>query len=255
MANYSIVRLRGAEYPSAIDNVYKKRHNLINQSFQDQHKAFLEEFISYPSSFSASMNELGNDSHEIYFDCQIMQQTWARERDLKYDENQWQTDILLAQLRDFQPDVVYFQDIFSMPQKMRIALKELVPSVRLKVIHKGAPGETRDLSDADILTVSSPILYERYKNLRPYMIYHSFDDAVLKYLGEKFSVENEQRIEFSFLGSVSESEKRYWMLQELMQKTNLRIWKLEGKKIKKKTPIANMKGMLRLAIKKSPAIF
>jgi len=33
MANYSIVRLRGAEYLSAIDNVYKKRHNLINQSF------------------------------------------------------------------------------------------------------------------------------------------------------------------------------------------------------------------------------
>ena len=37
----------------------------------------------------------------------------------------------------------------------------------------------RDLGGTDILLVSSPVLYERYTELNPYLVYHPFDRGVL----------------------------------------------------------------------------
>lgn len=236
----------------AIDNVYQKRPDLINQPFVVQLDAFFEEKISHAGGFIEAMNDIGNESYEIFYDCRIMQQTWAREKGLKYDEGQWQTDILLAQLMDIQPEVVYLQDIYAMPLGMRNILKELVPSIRIKAIQKGYPGERSDLSDADILFVSSPILYERYKYIQPYLVYHPFDDTILTRLRNYEVIGNDQNVEFSFVGSIRAPERRYWMLRELIKKTNIEIWGLEDKADYENriTTLSKMKGMLISAAKK-----
>ena len=247
MANYKIVRLQGIGMEMAIDNVYKKRSDLINQPFVVQRDAFFDEKISHAGGFIEAMNDLGNEAYEIFYDCRIMQQTWAREKGVKYDEGQWQSDILLAQIRELQPDVLFFQDIFSMPPEMRINIKELIPSVRIKAIQKGYPGETSDLSDADILFVSSPILYERYKDLQPYLIYHPFDDSILTRLNNHQFSGNDRDGGLSFVGSVRAPERRYWMLRELIKKTNIEIWGLEYKDDYER--IKTVKGMLRSAAK------
>jgi len=228
MGNYSIVRLRSVGSDHVISKMYSTNFELEAQSYQIQHDAFTREHISYPTSFSASMNKLGNQSHEIFYDCEIMQKKWSEENGSHYNNTSWQTDIILAQLKPLKPDVLYFQDIFSMPPEMRVEIKDLVPSIKLKIIHKGFPGETRDLSDADLLTVSSPILLERYKNLKPHLVYHSFDDSVLAVMSNLEGEHGTKRNDVSFIGSFHRPERRYWMLIELLKKTDIQVWGFES---------------------------
>jgi len=229
MTSYKIARLHGLHQNVAINKVYADNPDLINETYKAQHDVFTRENLSCPTGFSASMNELGNKSIEIYYDCRNIQIRWAMENGFQYDDQNWQTDILLHQLRKFSPDVLFFQDIFSLPREMRINIKHLVPSVKLTIINKGYPGEREDLSDCDILIVSSPILVERYKHCRPHLVYHSFDHSILGYLSQnQRRVENES-IGFYFVGSVRPLERRYWMIRELFERTDLKMWGYENK--------------------------
>jgi hypothetical protein len=57
---------------------------------------------------------------------------------------------------------------------------------------------------------------------------------------------------FSFVGHVRSPEQRYWMLRELIKKTNIEIWGLENKGDyeKRKIGIHTVKGILKSAAKK-----
>ena len=95
-----------------------------------------------------------------------------------------------------------------------------MPSAKIVVIQKGYPGETGDLSDADILLVSSPILYERYREQSPHLLYHSFDSDIPLSLMERESIDRERLV---FAGSSRAPEDRYWMLRQLLRDTPINI--------------------------------
>jgi len=254
MSNYKIVRLRGIYIDTAINKLYQTNPDLKDETYQIQHDAFTRENISYPTGFSASMNKLDNDSHEIYYDCEIMQRQWAIENDFKFNHENWGSEILLAQLKTLKPDVVFFQgDIEFMHKDIRHSLKELVPTVRVIVFNVGYPGLVRDFSDADILLFSSPILCQRYERLKPYLVYHAFDENVLSELDSRYQ-NDELSVDIAFIGNIRVPELRYWMLKELLLKTNIEIWgqgtkDLNRNMMKRKTTVYQLKLALRSSLR------
>ena len=166
---------------------------------------------------------LGNPAIEILSNCKELQFQWARENDVDISDQDWQTTVALAQLKQFQPEVVYFQDIFSLPENVRRAIKELVPSIWLAIIQKGFPGERRSLDDADLLLVSSPVLMDRYRHLKPHLIYHSFDQELLNHISTREDSKHKSH-NFIFTGSTRTPELRYWMLRKLLSEEVLAAW-------------------------------
>lgn len=202
------------------------------RSYLEMYEAVASDSSVYTAGFSRSMSELGNDTSEIFFDCEPLQKQWAMENGLRIqDPNNWQVEIALGQLKKISPEVIYFQDIFTLPSALRKDIKKLVPSVRLSVIQKGYPGETRDLSDADILLVSSPILYERYRHQEPHLVYHSVDSSVADVESRLLAGPCES---FIFAGSTRAPEDRYWMLRRLLAETPIQMWIDEDRRTHKR---------------------
>lgn len=224
MKNYRILRIQGITYPGAEDIIYQSNKKLGNSSYSAQLEAILERKIVHSGGFSKAMKALGNSAYEIIFDCERLQKTWAQERGFEYSKNSWRLEIVLGQIKEIRPEILYLQDIFSLPYAVRHSIKELCPYIRLVVIQKGYPGETRDLSDADILLVSSPVLYRRYRQLKPHLVYHSFDDGILDELGAIGDGNQSEQKEFVFAGSARFPEIRYWALIKVARETELQMW-------------------------------
>ncbi|MDB3944461.1 glycosyltransferase [Gammaproteobacteria bacterium] len=221
MTSFNLVRLQGLGYSRAFLQILEKFPNFGELSFSAQYKILAQERSVYSSGFADGMSRLGNQAVEIFFDCEDAQKTWAAEQGVDYSNKYWQVEIVLAQLQKMKPDVLFFQDIYALPEKVRRRIKNYVPSVRVVVIQKGYPGETGDLSDADILLVSSPILYERYREQSPHLLYHSFDSDIPLSLMERESIDRERLV---FAGSSRAPEDRYWMLRQLLRETPINIW-------------------------------
>lgn len=253
MKNYRIVRLWGLAYDDVAKTlIYRNNPDLKNRPYSEQQRALFQASLIHSDGFSRAMKSLGHDAHEIVYDCEILQKTWAKEKGIEYNPETWLHEIALKQIQYLRPDIVYFQDIFSIPYCIRKNLKNQFPFIKLKVIQKGYPGEHRDLSDADVLLVSSPILYDRYKDLNTHLVYHSFDDAVLEKIDFNGSIGHAPKYDFIFVGSSRAPESRYWALLELIQRTCLEVWVYELEKSRKprKLPTrAQVKAQMRKTLK------
>jgi hypothetical protein len=219
-----------------MESFYQKYTIIKEASYETQKKKLFEQSYVYSDSFSRGMNALGHCADEIIYDFKSLQITWAKENNVKFNLKNWREDILLAQIGKIKPDILYFQDIYSLPFYIKKRLKEMFPFIKLITIFRGFPGVDaslmKELSVADILIVGSPVLKEKCRKagLLPFHIYHFFDDLVLDRLKkERFSLE-EKKYDFVFNGSSGFSQNyylhssRYKMLTELINKTDLLLW-------------------------------
>jgi len=222
--NFSIARLQTIP-EVAWERLPDAQPQIFDLPFPEQYRLILASFITHGGGFAREMECLGNRSIEILTNCRPLQAKWAEEHGFRIDptDSDWQSKITLAQLRDFKPEIVYLQDIFCLPATIRKRLKELIPSIRMVIIQKGFPGETRPLEGADMLVVSSPILMDRYRHLKPHLVYHSFDQDILRHVNWVQPTDS-QDLGLIFTGSVRVPELRYWVIRNLLSDGSLSAW-------------------------------
>jgi spore maturation protein CgeB len=228
MRNYRIVRIAGVGYSTAEKKLYGDNPSAACMPYAQQQEALFRMACMYSDGFSRAMRALGHDAHEIIFDLKTMQKTWARENDVEFNEETWQTDIILKQIEKLRPDVVYFQDIHSLPYDVRRKLKTMFPFIKLVVVFKGFPGAFKEMSEVDLLFIGLPSMVAAYaaEGAHPHVLYHGFDEAVL----DRFVAdESKPTYDFTFVGSSGFGVHpghidRYWALVKLMNQTNLEAW-------------------------------
>lgn len=230
MKQYKIIRIAGLHYKTAIETLYSQTSNLQQNTYAEQQKKIFQEAYTYSDSFSRGMRLLGHDASEIIYDVEPLQKTWADEHQIRYHPSHWQWDILLAQIEKMRPDVLYFQDLHSLPYSLRKDLRSRFPFLKLVVIFRGFPGISeklfQELATADILLVGSPILVDKccQAGLHPHLVYHYFDETILK----KISQISQPLYDFTFIGSsgygYAAHEPRYRFLLELLENNLLEAW-------------------------------
>ncbi|MBI5346626.1 MAG: glycosyltransferase family 1 protein [Chlamydiae bacterium] len=235
MKNYSIVRIASLHYPMLIKQLYERNKNLQNQPYAEQQKVLFNLAYTYSNSFSFAMNQLGNKAFELIYDVEILQKTWAREHNINYRVDNWQEDILLAQINFLKPDVIYFQDIYALPFETRADLKNKFPFIKLIGIFRGFPGVTKnlfkELSTADVLFVGSKVLEKKCRQvgLNPYLVHHFFDESVIEKTQSKYSDIFIPKYDFTFIGTSGvqcglDHLPRYVALLELAKRTDISFW-------------------------------
>jgi spore maturation protein CgeB len=225
-----IIRLAGVSTQAATDSLYNLHPGLALRSFAEQQKQLFDQAYMYSNTFSKEMRKLGHWAEEIVYDVKPLQKMWMQEQGLKFDETHWCSQTVLAQLKFYQPEILFFQDIHALPYELKSSLKKEIPSIKKIIIFRGFPGVDhklfKELALADLLLVGSPILFEkcRLQGLKPHLIYHYFDEAILSSLSSNWN----KSIDFSFMGSSGYGHlahrDRYQTLVTLLEKTNIELW-------------------------------
>ena len=146
MIQYRIIRIAGLHYSSAIHSLYTQTPALAQKPYTEQQKKLFQGAYTYGDSFSWGMRSLGHESAEIVYDLEPMQKAWAEEHLIRYRSSHWQWDILLSQIEKMRPDILYFQDLHSLPLSLQKGLKSRFPFLKLVVIFRWFPGTTVECS-------------------------------------------------------------------------------------------------------------
>ena len=231
MKEYKIVRLAALHGLNASHLLATIYPDFSSKSYKEQLECLFKAKVLYSDGFSMSMRELGRDAHEIVWDFESLQRKWAEENGVRFSNDNWMFDVLMAQIKKIEPDVVYFQGTeLAIPGRFKelssntnfaTALKEECPFVRLVAMLSGFPSKGSRLSDVDVLFSASPSIQQHYENLGfpSSLCYHAFDHRVLEILGNKNLI-----YDFSFVGSARAPEQRYWDLLELLDRTAIQLW-------------------------------
>ena len=228
--NYRFVRLAGLTYFKPMLSLYQRNPQLSELSYEQQLENLFFESYVYTDGFSRGMRALGHDAYEILHDCEPIQKRWASERGLKLPAENWKEWVILEQLRELQPDVVYFQDIHGISLETQRQLKSLCPSIKLLVLHKGFPGDPAQVTHYDLRLFGCPSILRHYQShgIDGHLMYHSFDDAILQRIEKRYGPITQPEFDFTFLGSsgwgYDAHKARYWQLVRLALNTPLQMW-------------------------------
>lgn len=227
--HYKIVRIAGLSSKAAMELFYRKHPHLKTAPYAKQQQALFDQAYMYSDTFSKEMRSLGHSAEEIIYDLKPLQKRWSLEKGLRFDEENWQINTVISQLADIKPDIVYFQDIYSLPYEIKASLKQRIPSIKKIVIFRGFPGSDprlfKELALADLLLLGSPVLLEKCRSLglNPHLVYHSFDPSILEKLQKAQPTYN-----LTFIGSsgygYEAHRDRYQMLLQLLQQTQIELW-------------------------------
>ncbi len=253
--NYRIVRISSLGYSDAAKVLYRDDPALRCCSFAEQRRCWLAEKIGHADSLSRAMKSLGNEAEEIVCDLEILQRSWAWERGIEVDEKFWRTQLVLEQIAELKPEVVYLQNFEVLPYAVRRDLKLRFPFVELLVIAQEAVVPTqkviRELATADVLLLSSLPLHRKCRDvgLSPHLVHSCFDPGVLSQLSAPSKVAELPFHDFTFVGASGYSpghRRRHEALSELMRRTPLEVWSTEEPRVLKRRS-ANKSSRKRLS--------
>jgi hypothetical protein len=191
----------------------------------------------YSDAFSRAMRQLGHDAYDIVWDFELVQRQWAHEHDVDCQVENWQSTVLLEQIKALRPDVVYFQGTeLAVPGRVNKARKGLnwpsmladgVPAIKLIAMYSGFPSRVDRLKGVDLLFSGPPDVCHHYQKqgIKPILCYHAFDQEVLQDLSELVTSEKTSTpTQFTFVGSARAPESRYWFLRQLLARGKLQAW-------------------------------
>jgi hypothetical protein len=185
--------------------------------------------------YSTNLNQLGHEATEVVANCRPMQIQWAREHKLalRYKlrrrtyrgmsvpwlDKDWTHPVLMAQIKEYKPDVIHFQDPGSTDPDF---VREIRPYVRLITAQIASPiPPGADFSPFDLILSSFPHFVERFKQQGMRSAYFSigFEPRVLQHIRKAESYD------VVFVGGLSRNHsERINFLEQVAKRVRLDWW-------------------------------
>jgi spore maturation protein CgeB len=238
-------------YEAFLASHYRGSPGLVDAGYERQRRALFDRSFGTSDAYSRNLRQLGHEAVELVANCRPMQLKWAEERSLALPvaarlrpaRLSWGTlrRILDAQIEEFDPDVVYVQDVTYVERLRPRALEG-----RYLVAQVGSEPSSLDvLGRYDLVTTLVPPLVERLQALGLDAEYLSiaFDDAVLGRLeaeGVSAHPDAMRRHLVSFVGSIhpdSVHRGGVRLLERLASEVDMELWGPINAKLPQSSPI------------------
>ncbi|MGK7874691.1 MAG: glycosyltransferase [Xenococcaceae cyanobacterium] len=214
-------------YPSYLKQFYAQRPELFQETYAVQYKALMADCYSWADFWTHGFGKLGYEVWEPVGNAEPMQKAWARENGVSYRKKTWLTDIVTAQVKHFQPDVVFVNDYLTYTAEFFHHLRSECPSIRLVIGWCGAPypdGSVFKAYDLVLSNIPSLVTHFRANGHRCEYMCHAFEPRIL----DKINSQSAPTTAFSFVGSIIKGSgfhhQREQLLKKLVQETELQIW-------------------------------
>lgn len=172
-------------YPAFLGDHYGRSPGLASRPYAEQWRALMGTFFGTADSYSYHLRPLGHEAHEVVANCSPLQSAWAGENAFRPGRRRPHEEIVLAQARDFSPDLVYVQDLHYLGRRALRALREIAG--RLVGQIASAPPSAGKLRLFDLILTSFPHYVDRFRRLglRSELFRIGFDERVLTRLDEE----------------------------------------------------------------------
>lgn len=170
------------------------------------------------------MRALGHRAENCFLSLEPLQRKWAAENGAAFRDKQWLADIAVEQVRKFQPDVLFLDDLYVIDRPLRNRLRRACQSRPLLIGWRAAP--TNDyvgFDDLDLVLTSIRGMAESFRRAgaNAAVLHHGFETSVL----DEFRPPPQRDIDFSFAGGLSNLHpERAAMVTTLLARTPLEIW-------------------------------
>ena len=192
-------------YPAFWRGHYGERPGLAESSYAEQLESLMSRWFGTSDAYSHHLRQSGHDAREIVVNCLPLQAAWAREHGIRgLTTRTLLMRVLLAQIAEYDPDVVYLQDLAGLWGSVR---RRLRASGRLLVAQiASAPPRDVVLRDCDLVLTSFPhwVPRLRERGIDCEYVPLAFDERVLDAVGGT----GERRHEVSFVGTLSPDHYR-----------------------------------------------
>jgi spore maturation protein CgeB len=168
-------------YDAFLASHYGLSPGLEKRPYAEQWRRLMDTFFGTADAYSHFLGALGHEAHEVVVNCDPLQAAWADEHDLNGASRE---QVLLAQVGEFDPDVLYLQNLHVLSDDTMATLRRTGALV-VGQIASEAPSDDR-LRMYDLLLTSFPHFVERFRSAGVDAEYFriGFDPRVLAALGE-----------------------------------------------------------------------
>lgn len=217
----------GVYYSTYLDNFYRVNASMASAPYAVQHSALMDDCFGSSDFWTTALACQGYETCEIVANARPLQQGWATENGLKFNDDTWLFDISVAQVVAFRPDVIIVADYSTFTEAYVRRLRDVCPSIVLVLGWCGAPYNDPSVFRAwDIVLSCVPELVKgfRAKGHSSQHLHHSFDPRVR----EKVTLAHRSQCDFSFVGSIFKADQfhmgRDLIVSYLLERTELELW-------------------------------
>jgi spore maturation protein CgeB len=170
-------------------------------SYNDHYELLMNDTTEFAGSYTRNFRKLGIDAKCIVANDINLQRKWKSENDLNSEKN---SDILFEQVNDFNPDILWIEDLSCLNEDWFMNIRNKIRSVRRIVVYHCAPYSKSTLEkmrNVDFVITCTPGLKAGFENegLRSYLVYHGFDSDLLPTIN---SVNDTEGLNLVFSGSL-----------------------------------------------------
>ncbi len=225
--SYRLLRV-ATNFEPYLQQFYAQHPGLAEQSYSEQLAAHLYNAIERADFFTRELRKLGYETDDVIADARPLQRQWAREHDIHYGENAWMADIVLAQIQDYQPDVLFlntWKPAFDAAFVQRV--RQECPSVRLVLAWVGEAHPGAGYFRAHDLVLScapDTVSYLQQQGITARQLHHAFDPQIL----ERLTITQERNVDVGFVGHIFFGQdyhnQRAKLFYQIAQHVNLTIY-------------------------------
>jgi hypothetical protein len=212
-------------YSGYAELYYRERPGLAERPFSEQMQMFLADGFCFGDAWKHYLEASGRyEVMEVVLNAEPAQRQWARERGVRYAEENWSEAILAAQLAEFKPDI-WFCHAWLAPQQ-RLRLRRNCPSVHHVIGYDGALNHDPDgLAGCDsvLSCVRESAAFYTHHGMKGYWLPWGFDPRI----GTRLKAAIPQ-IQAVFCGSIGLGDVPHFgraeLLDRLRSQVNLELY-------------------------------
>lgn len=228
-----------AQYPAFLESVYRDHPHLASATY-DQQRATIHAGLFGEAAFQAdALRAMGHEADVIVTNAAAAQRAWAKERRLEHLDRPrlrlrrrggvvpWVSrqrvgtawGIVAAQVRAYQPDVVYVEILDTIPAAVVAEIRE---STRLVVAQIATTIPDGNYSGYDLIISSIPAIVDRFRrdNIPAELVPLAFAPLVLEHVSA-----SRRDVPVSFVGSFSDAYRdRVAIVDAVARAAPLQTW-------------------------------
>jgi spore maturation protein CgeB len=242
-----------SNYPAFLDGIYRDRPGLESAPYEEQ-RAVIRNGMFGEAEFQAqALRGLGHEAEVVVVNAFSAQRAWAQEHEVPgLTRDHWSLrlrrglvpwpvrpragikwELLLAQIRDYRPDVLYVGIIGSVPAPVARRMKTMVRLLVAQVATELAPG--LDFRAYDLIVSALPSLVDRFRGdgLSSERLPLAFGPEALAAVQA-----TDRDVPVSFVGSFSYLHSgRREMLEAVARTSPLQVWTGDLKGLGPESPL------------------
>ncbi len=244
-------------YRQMLQTFYAQQQRILHDiSYNELKQKILDALFAESDFYSAGVKTHGHEAEDIIVNDVYLQMHWAKEHGYtKYArlipllrispylttliKPQWLYSLLKAQIEEYQPEVLYLQNIEYFDPKFIAELKKKQKTIKLVIAQKASPiTNIACFKNADLVFTSFPHFVNLFKkhNIKAEYLKLAFGERVLRVIPAQQQVYNS-----TFIGGLSNVHtKRIALCEVLAEKVDITFFGYgkkylkHGSKIKKK---------------------